>query len=162
METAIESLAGKDAEKAHNDMSFACNVYHLDRNDFVGQIAVQKPKIRKIWTNICWYWLKYLSDAYEKDNYDDRNKQSCYTGYHLFNASAYKNKPLPELPRDNFIRIYIGGMTYDHPTLKQSFSSLVFAWLNYSASEKGERNAKRAVKEIMKMRGEHWYTMPMI
>ena len=162
METAINSLAGKDAEKAYGDMSLACNTYGLDRQAFIELIKAQKPRIRKVWTGICWYWLRYLFRAYSENRYDDRNKQSCYTGYHLYYSSIYRDEPLPDLPRESFIRIYIGRMAHDHPTLKQSFSSLVFSWLNYLAVEKGERKAKIAVKEIKKIRGERWYSMPMI
>ena len=162
METAINSLAGDDAKKAYQDMSAACNTYGLDRNAFIEQITAQKPKTRKVWTDICWHWVKYLHRAYAKEQYDKRNEQSCYTGYHLYNASIYGVEPLTDLPRDSFIRIFTGGMAYDHPTIRQSFSSLVFAWLNYLAEVKGERKSKCAVKEIKKMRGDRWHSMQMI
>ena len=163
METAVNSLGGKDAEQAGKYMSAACNTYGLDRKAFLELMAAQKPKIRKIWTDICWHWVKYLSRAYSDDRYDKRNEQSCYTGRHLYSASVYGgDEPLPDLPRDNFIRDFIAEMAYDHRTIQQSFSSLVFAWLNYLAEVKGEQKSKRAVKEIKKMRGDCWHSMPMI
>jgi hypothetical protein len=76
MEIAVSSLAGKDAEKAYSDMSAACNVYGIDRQAFVELILSQEPKIKKLWTNICWHWVKKLSRVYSLENYDDRNKQS--------------------------------------------------------------------------------------
>ena len=42
METAIESLSGKDAEKAYGDMSVACNTYNLDKKAFIESIEVHR------------------------------------------------------------------------------------------------------------------------
>ena len=162
IETAVNSLAGKDAEKAYGDIAFACNTYSLNKKAFVEQITAQKPKIRKVWTDICWYWLKHLSYAYLNDNYDDRNKQACRIGFNLYQNSIYKFEPLPDLLSVNFVKIFITGISHIHPTTQQSFSSLVFAWLNYLANEKGEPIAKKAIKELIKTRGEHWYNMSMI
>jgi hypothetical protein len=53
-------------------------------------------------------------------------------------------------------------MDYDHKTIQQVFSSLVFYWFKYLAEEKGERKTKRAVNGIKKIRGENWHSMPMI
>jgi len=163
METAIASLAGTDAGKARSDMSAACNTFGLDTKAFIELMSAQKPKIRKVWNDICWYWIKRLSHAYtDKVLHDRRNEQSCYTGYYIEKAFLEKYEPLPDLQRDSFISIFIGEMGYDHKTIQQSFSSLVFAWLNYQAAEKKARKAKHCIKNIKTIRGEHWYRMPMI
>lgn len=161
MEIAVGSLTGKDAEKAFQDMSMACNTYGLDIKGFL-ELVRQDPQSVKVWTGICWYWVSSLSRRYGIKGFDQRNEQSCYTGYLLQQTVDEKYEPLTELARDDFITVFISHMAYDHRTIQQSFSSLVFAWLDFLTREKGERKAKHAVARMKTERGERWYNMPMI
>ena len=162
METAIESLGGKDAEKARLDMSMACNTFGLDIKAFIELMKSQKPKVIKLWTDICWHWITCLSKNYLSKGFDLRNEQSCYTCNRLYNASKYKYGPLTVLFNGRFISVFIRGMNRDHRTNQQSFSSLVFAWLDYLAVEKRARREIRATADIKKERGDRWYRMPLI
>jgi hypothetical protein len=162
MDTAISSLAGKDAEQAARDMSFACNTFGLDPKAFVELIKVQKPRIIKIWTDICWHWVERLSRKYEQDRFDDRNKQSCYTGWILHQNTLEQYRPTKLMLPEGFISVYVNFLAYDHNTLQQSFSNLVFGWLDYLAIEKKSRRAKPPVSVMINTRGDYWYRMPMI
>jgi len=161
METAVSLLSGKDFEKAHEAMSVACNTYRLDRQAFIELIISQNPKIKKVWMDICRHWIKYLHRAYSNNSYDDRNKQSCYIGYNLYNLLCI-GEVIPDLPRESVIRTYIGGMAHSHKTIQQSFSSLIFVWFNYLSDEKGDRKAKKIVKEIKKTHGDRWHIKPIL
>jgi hypothetical protein len=163
LETAITSLADADAGKARSDMSAACNTFDLNGKAFVELMAAQKPKTRKVWKDICWHWIGYLSAAYmNKVLHDRRNEHSCYTGYHIFNSVSEKHSPLKDLPKDSFVSTYIAEMGHGHRTIQQSFSSLVFAWLNYEATVKNDAKAKLGVKCAKSLLGERWYIMPLI
>jgi hypothetical protein len=162
METAIESLGGKDAEKARLDMSMACNTYGLSTDVFLELMKSQKPKVKKLWTMICWHWITNLSKNHLDNELDARNKQACYTGYRIYQSSIYRDEPLTILFDESFISVFIRKMARDHRTIQQSFSSLVFAWLDYLATEKKARKETRALAEIKKERGDKWYRMPLI
>ena len=162
METAVESLGGKDAEKARYDMSMACNTYGLSITEFLALMKNQKPKTKKLWTMICWHWIARLSKNHLDKDFDPRNEQACYTGYRIYHSSIYADEPLAVLFDEGFISIFIRSMAHDHRTIQQSFSSLVFAWLDYLAAEKKARRETRALAEIKKERGDKWYRMPLI
>ena len=161
MAIATGSLACDDPEKAQKDMSLACNTFTLDIDGFMEQVREDRILAKK-WESICWYWVESLARRYDDKDYDGRNKQSCYIGSLLQRAIDDKYKPLPELPRTDFTKAYIAWMAYDHRTLQQTFTRLVFLWLRYLADEKGNRKAIRAVRYAISKVGDRWYSLPMI
>lgn len=160
MEIAVDSLSGKDAEKAYRNMLLFCNTYSFNIKRFQ-ELIKQKPKRIKTWSNICWYWVENLAKDYLAEKYDLRNRQSCNTACIIQQTVDEKYDPLPKLMRDDFISVYIGGIAYGHRTIQQSFTSLVFAWLEYLAVDKNNKKAKHAIKKIKETYGSHWYEMPM-
>ena len=162
LEIAIDSLGGKDAKKAWLDMSSACNTYGLGIDAFLELMKSQKPKVKKLWTMICWHWITRLSKNHLDNDFDDRNKQACYTGYRICQSSVYRDEPLTVLFDEGFVSVFIRGMASDHKTNQQSFSQLVFAWLDYLATVKKARRETSALAQIKKERGNKWYRMPLI
>jgi len=140
----------------------ACNTYGLETETFLDLMKNQKPKVKKLWTMICWHWITRLARNHMDEEFDERNKQACYTGYRIYQSSIYMEEPLAVLFDEGFVPVFIRKMARDHRTIQQSFSTLVFAWLDYLATEKKARRETRALTQIKKERGDRWYRMPLI
>lgn len=96
-------------------------------------------------------WIKVLSD----DNYrtDARNEASAETGRKLAKISFIKRKM--ELVNNEKMQEVAEKMSFDHRTLQQSFSGLIFCHLLQSCN-------KREYQILTETMGDSFYKLPLI
>ena len=143
-----------DPIKTAKDMDLFINSYSIPEKEFLLAIKMQKPKVRKLWNNICLLWILKLSSFYYKGYYDDRNKKSCEVARDI--EYNYRSE-FPDKNECEFENQFVEQLSSTHRTLQQNFSRIVFKWFIMMAED-----GKRPYKALVKRMPEKFNYLPCI
>ena len=106
-------------------LSDICNNLFYDFRELVTRLS-ENEKAKGNMEALSAEWIRVLHNQHEEHRYDARNEYSVSIGEELY--SMYQSEPWME--GNPILREIAGEMSFQHRTIQQTFSGMIFEFLN--------------------------------
>lgn len=168
MSAIYETLKKGNAEDTIRAINDEMNRFGVPIKSLVEEIKAD-PDTKRKFKALAMLWIEQEAQNYMQRRYDGRNEYSIGICYELSQQCQTTRNTKNTQSKYQLLAhdiLYgcengkVHGITSMHRTIKQTFSGLVFYFLE---SMKGNnREINRMIKPVQKRYGEYWYSCPMI